>query len=213
MKNILIYGAGGFGKEVFCLLREANQFSNEWNFLGFLDDNLPLGTDLKFGLVVGGIDYLLNSTEQLHVVLAIGNPVSRELISQKINNKNIIFPNLIAPDFRALDQDSLKMGVGNIIFSKCSTSVDVSVGSFNIFNSQIAIGHDSHIGDYNTFLPGTKVSGSVHIGKSNNFGMNSAVLQNVRIGNRNKLGPLSVLTKSIKDDGTFIGSIAKKFAF
>ncbi len=213
MKDILIYGAGGFGKEVFCLLREVNENNFEWNFLGFLDDNLAVGTDLRFGKVVGGIEYLENCTEKTSVVLAIGSPNTRELIFNRIQNSNIDFPNLIAPDFRALDQESLTWGQGNIVFSKCSTSVDVSIGNFNIFNSQIAMGHDSQIGDYNTFMPGTKISGSVKVGKGNNFGMNCAVLQNIRIGDRNKLGPLSVLTKSISNDGTYIGSIAKKFAF
>jgi sugar O-acyltransferase (sialic acid O-acetyltransferase NeuD family) len=213
MKNILIYGGGGFGKEVFCLMREVNENNNQWNFLGFLDDNLASDTDLKFGKVQGGLKYLQNYPEPISVILAIGSPTTREVIFNSIKNPNVDFPNLIAPDFRALDTETLNWGQGNIVFSKCSTSVDVTIGDFNIFNSQIAMGHDAQIGDYNTFMPGTKISGSVKIGKGNNFGMNCAVLQNIRIGDRNKLGPLSVLTKSINNDGTYIGSIAKKFAF
>ena len=38
MRDIAIYGAGGFGKEVACLLNRINEVNHQWNLIGFFDD-------------------------------------------------------------------------------------------------------------------------------------------------------------------------------
>ena len=58
MKDIAIYGAGGFGRETACLLREINEVAPTWNFIGFFDDGLPAGTRNHQGETLGGIDAL-----------------------------------------------------------------------------------------------------------------------------------------------------------
>ena len=35
MRDIAIYGAGGFGKEVACLLNRINEVNHQWNLIGF----------------------------------------------------------------------------------------------------------------------------------------------------------------------------------
>ena len=35
VKDIAIFGAGGFGREVACLLRKINAVEPTWNFVGF----------------------------------------------------------------------------------------------------------------------------------------------------------------------------------
>ena len=37
MKDIAIYGAGGFGKEVACLIKRINEQEPTWNLIGFFD--------------------------------------------------------------------------------------------------------------------------------------------------------------------------------
>ena len=39
MKDIAIYGAGGFGKEVACLIKRINEQEPTWKLVGFFDDN------------------------------------------------------------------------------------------------------------------------------------------------------------------------------
>lgn len=38
MKDIAIYGAGGFGREVACMIKHINESADEpiWNLVGFL---------------------------------------------------------------------------------------------------------------------------------------------------------------------------------
>ena len=41
MKDIAIYGAGGFGREIACLIQMINKSEKKpkWNIVGFFDDN------------------------------------------------------------------------------------------------------------------------------------------------------------------------------
>ena len=59
MKDIAIYGAGGFGREVACLLRRINEQAPQWNLIVFFDDDITLiGTKNEYGEVLGGIEEL-----------------------------------------------------------------------------------------------------------------------------------------------------------
>lgn len=42
MKNLIIIGCGGFGREVAWLVERINEKEKHWNFLGFVDDALSL---------------------------------------------------------------------------------------------------------------------------------------------------------------------------
>lgn len=58
-KDIAIYGAGGFGREVACLLKRINAETDQrWNLVGFFDDGLEVGEANEYGKVLGGIEAL-----------------------------------------------------------------------------------------------------------------------------------------------------------
>ena len=40
MKEIAIYGAGGFGREVACLINRINEVEPAWNLVGFFDEDV-----------------------------------------------------------------------------------------------------------------------------------------------------------------------------
>lgn len=43
MKDIAIYGVGGFGREVLTLIQDINRQRHEWKIVGFFDDGYPKG--------------------------------------------------------------------------------------------------------------------------------------------------------------------------
>lgn len=207
-----IYGASGFGREVYCYLRDTMKAQNvNWDFIGFFDDGIPnISKYLKYGKIIGGIDTLNNWIEPLNILIAIADPYIRKGLFEKMTNNKIQFPNLIFSDVRIFDQESFSIGKGNIIFSKCSFSVDTIIGDYNIFNGSISMGHDSKIGNFNSFMPGSKVSGMVEIGNGNQFGMNSTILQNLRMGDFNKIAPNTMISKNIESNSTYFGTSLKK---
>lgn len=214
MKDIAIYGAGGMGREVACLLNIINgATNNSWNFIGFFDDGKNEGFENEYGKVIGDIERLNQWENPLSIVLAIGNPKSLKEVSEHITNPLISFPNIIAPGSIFLDTASLRLGKGNIICPMASISCNITIGDFNIFNWRISLGHDVNIGNYNTFMPEVKISGEVIIGDENLFGAGSFVKQQLKIGNNITLSPLSSLLTKPKSNSLYIGNPAKIMNF
>lgn len=214
MKDIAIFGAGGFGREVACLIKRINESLDEprWNFIGFFDDNEAL-KDLPvshFGTCLGGTTVLNAWNKQLAVVMAIGSSEVVKKIIEKITNRNVEFPNLIHPNFLISDPETFSIGKGNIIQGNCSATCNVTIGDFNIFNGSVVMGHDVNIGNYNTFMPAVRVSGEVKIGEYNFFGVGSIILQQIKIGNKIRLGAGSVLMTKPKEGYLYLGVPAKK---
>ena len=214
-KRIAIYGAGGLGREVAGGIQRINNAGRQqWDIVGFFDDNIPVGTQVShFGQVLGGIDELNAFDEPLALAIAVGSPMTRKQIHDRITNPNISFPNLIAPSFRVLDRQTFEIGEGNIIQDNCSVTCDVKIGSFNVMNGSNALGHDVNLGDFNVLMPGVRLSGEVTVGKCNLLGVDSIVLQRVKIGDNVTLGAGSVMMTKPKDGFTYIGVPAKKFDY
>lgn len=211
MKDVAIFGAGGLGREVACLLKRINSIEHQWNLIGFYDDGIPVGKTNEYGTVLGNVQDLVATKDNLAVAIAIGAPKTVKMIVDILSvNSRLYFPNLISPDFSISDIDNYEMGYGNIIQRNCTISCNVRVGNFNILNTGTGIGHDVIIGDFNSFMPAVKVSGGVTIGDCNFFGVGSIVLQQIKIGNSIKLGAGSVLMRKAKDNTLYLGNPAKK---
>jgi len=211
MKNIAIIGAGGFGKEVACIINKINETKPTWKLVGFFDDGMKNGSQVShFGKILGNTQDLNLWKDDLSIVFAIGNPKIIKMIVSSLSNKFLNFPNLIHPEVFFADRISLNLGKGNVVVRGCSFSVDVVVGDFNQFNSLSAIAHDVQVGSFNVFMPLTRVSGEVSIGSLNLFGIGSIILQKIKIGNRVKIAPSSVVMRKTKDDCFYMGNPAKK---
>ena len=212
MKDIAIFGAGGFGREVACMINRINlhaENEEKWNLVGFFDDATKLkGTRNEYGEVLGGIDILNSWSTPLSVALAIGTPEILKLLVSKITNPLVEFPNIIAPDVTYWDKDNVRIGRGNIICSQCILSTNVTIGDFNILNCCTVIAHDASLGNYNAIMPSVNISGGVQIGNENYFGVSSVVLQYLKIGNCTKIGANSTIFQKTKDGQTYIGNPA-----
>lgn len=214
MKDIAIYGAGGFGREIACLLKRINNESNgDWNLVGFFDDGVTVGSRNEYGEVLGNLDVLNSWAKPLSLVFAIGSPQIIAMLSSKITNPQINFPNIIAPDTLFLDKENVRMGIGNVFCSRCLISCNIEIGNFNTFNGYITIGHDTVIGNYNSIMPAVKISGGVKIGERNFIGVNSVILQYKSIGNDTTIGAGAIVLRNTKDGYTYIGNPATKIKY
>lgn len=210
MRDIAIFGAGGFGREVACLINRVNEAKPTWNLVGFFDDGIEKGTLIShFGTCLGGMEDLNNWSTPLDLCIAIGKGSTVEKIVGKITNPQVDFPNVIHPKVVFNDMKSLRMGKGNIIQANCSFSCDVIVGDFNVMNGSVVFGHDIIVGNYNSFMPAIRVSGEVKIGNSNFFGVGSIILQQITVKNNTTLAAGSVLMTKPKEGGLYIGVPAK----
>ncbi|MCR4768702.1 MAG: acetyltransferase [Bacteroidaceae bacterium] len=217
MKDIAIYGAGGFGREVACLINIINETiqndNDKWNIIGFFDDVKEKGAHNEYGVILGGLSDLNAWSKPLSVVIAIATPRILKKIINGVTNKLIDWPNIISPDVVFLDKNNFSIGKGNIICSRCFISCNVVIGNFNILNGYVTVGHDDKIGNYNCIMPGVRLSGELTIGDGNFFGVSSVVLQQLKIGNDITIGANSLILRKPKDGCTYVGNPAKKIEF
>lgn len=213
MKDILIYGFGGFGHEVACLIQHINAVTPSWNIVGYIDDNVEAETECRYGKVLGNIDMLNAWPTPVDVAIAVSSPKYLKEIPEKIINPIVDFPNIIAPNCFFFDKDTVRFGKGNIITFGCRMSCNIQFGDFNVLDGCISIGHDVIMGSYNMLFPEVRISGQTTIGDSNFFGARCFGAQCIKIGSNNRFGAGTFILRKIKDGATYMGNPAKKVDF
>ncbi len=211
MKDIIIIGSGGYGKEVKTVIDAINKISPTWNVTAFYDDAFTGNVAIIDGInCLGTIDDLISlNHEDLNLVFGIADRnVVNNVVDKFKNNNTIKFPNIIHPTVEI--NSGVVLGKGNVIVFGCFLSCDVILGDFNFFNTFVSIGHDTIIGNFNCLMPRTQISGYTVIGNHNFFGMNSALLQNKKIGNNNIINSYTFLTKNITNDRKYFGVPGKR---
>ena len=67
MKDIVIVGAGGFGREVKTIIDAINKSNKAYNFLGFYDDTIAKGTLINNFPILGNLKELDRQLQQVHL--------------------------------------------------------------------------------------------------------------------------------------------------
>jgi sugar O-acyltransferase (sialic acid O-acetyltransferase NeuD family) len=207
MRNIVIYGAGGFGRETALLMDQINHQSARWNVLGFCDDGKSKDELINNLPVLGGMDFLKEQREELSVVIAIADPAVREKIRQELNNSKLDFPALVHPSVAI--SETCNIGEGSIICSDVVMTVNVTIGSFTIVNLKCTLGHDCVLESFSSLMPAVNISGNVRLGKGVYVGAGAILLQGVSIGDRSLIGAGAVVNKSFEREKRIMGVPAR----
>lgn len=213
VKDIIIVGAGGLGREVTWLIERINQKQSEkWKILGFVDDGIEKDTVVQGYSVLGDVNYLLSVSTPTDVVCAIGNAGIRHRIIEKISkNGSLNFPNLMDPD--VIYPDSVHIGQGNIICAGTILSVNVKIEDFCLIDWNCTVGHEAEINSFVTLYPSVNVSGSTIIKDVTEIGTGSHIIQGKVIGGHSIIGAGSVVIRDIPDYCTAVGNPARPIKF
>lgn len=209
MKDLVIIGAGGFGREVQWLIERINAQEKTWNLVGYIDDGYDVGTLIDELPVIGNTEYLISYDRPLAVVCAIGSSKTRKKIIERIcQNPFLEYPNMIDPS--VLHSKRVRWGIGNIVCAYSIVMVDIDIGDFNIVNLDSKIGHDDRIGSFVTINPSVNVSGNVRVGDNSEIGTGCQIIQGKTIAENVIIGAGAVVTKDLLEAGTYVGVPAKK---
>jgi len=212
-EELVILGAGGFGREMVFIISEINRRFNRYKILGFVDNDLSLkGKTINGYPVLGDDIWLLNYQKKVNLVICIGNPKARERAVAKYSTRcNVVFPNIVADNAKC--SDDIKMGKGCIICFSAIITVNVTLGDFVLVMNNSVIGHDSVLADFSTILPSTTVSGNVSIGKHAEIGVGTNIIQQKSIGKNVIIGAGAVVVSDIPDNCTAVGVPAKPIKY
>lgn len=208
MKNIIIVGCGGFGKEVLWLIQRINNQTPLWKIIGYVDDAVEKGTKINNIPVLGNIDILTKINEETAIALAVGSTYIRKKIVEKISiNSKLYFPNLIDPSI--IYSKKIVFGKGNIICAGNIFTVNINIGDFNIINLACTIGHDVVFQSFITIFPGVNISGCVLIKNESEIGTGSSIIQGITIFEKTVIGAGAVVISDLPSKCTAVGIPAK----
>lgn len=209
LKDLIIVGAGGFGREVAWLAERINAQNPTWNLLGFIDD-----TAEKANAVIGGYP-VLGKIDTAHMypdayfVCAIGASQSRKAVIKKMGD--VKFATLIDPS--VLLSDRVAIGEGTIICAGTIITVDISIGNHVIINLDCTVGHDAVLNDYVTLYPSVNISGMTNIGECSEMGTGTQIIQGKNVGFGSIVGAGAVVVRDIPEKCTAVGTPAKPIKF
>jgi sugar O-acyltransferase (sialic acid O-acetyltransferase NeuD family) len=200
MNKLLIYGAGGLGREVAEFLLEQNA-----------DLEIEFVVDQTYfrNVQVDGHKLVLDTSiiKGDNIIIAIGDPVSRSRVSDKIT---------VAVQYKSLRHKTayvsknVLIGEGAIIAPGVVVSINCILGRHVLLNYNCTLGHDVQLGDFVSVFPGATISGNVVIGDRVTIGANSSIREGLRIASDIIVGMGAVVLHDLNEPGTYVGNPLRK---
>jgi sugar O-acyltransferase (sialic acid O-acetyltransferase NeuD family) len=206
--DIIIFGAGGSGRETAQLIDDINKECDTWNILGFIDDDEDItGKEYNKYKVLGNTEYLIKNIKRAtSVAIAINNPNIKKRIVKKLILEGFDFPVLIHPSVYLAD--NISIGKGVIIQANTTVSTNVQIADFVHINHQCGIGHDAEIGSYSSLYWNINLSGFSKISDGCILGTKTTVLQNITVGRGSITGSNTNVIRDIPENSVVVGNPA-----
>lgn len=210
LKELVILGAGGFGREASLLVEQINAAAGEaeLKLRGFIDeDQAKVGQLMRSYPVLGGWEYLSRLAQEVLAICVVGDPVSKKRMLAKGSECGCKYINLLDPALK-LSTD-ISLGEGVLINRGCLLTTNILIGNHVSINPGCGIGHDVVIGDYTTLMWRVNLSGNVTVGNGSLIGSGATVLQGLTIGSGVIVGAGAVVTKDLPAGCTAVGVPAR----
>ena len=209
MKELLIIGARGWGREVYNMLPYCIGYETEFTVKGFLDDK----ADALDGMP--GYPSIISSVEDYQpqpndvFVCAMGDAQWKRHYAEMIMAKGGKFINIIHKTVE-IERNST-IGNGCIICKQVGISCDTHIGDFVTIHAYAGVGHDAIIGNYCHLGVRAFMGGGSVLGESTVIQTNAIILPSVKVGNNCMVAAGAVVIRKVKDGTTVYGNPAKVF--
>lgn len=198
-RDIIIVGAGGFGREVAWTLERINASEETWRILGFADDDPEKSKGALDGYpMLGSVAQASSDYPGAAVFIAIGSNAIREKIYRQLRGHD--FPVLIDPSAEVAPTVDLRHGV--FIGPRAVVSVGVELGKFVLVNARAGVGHDSCLGDFSQVCPGATLSGHTTVGEHAFIASNACTCPGISVGAHAKIAAGTPAFKNVSEGET-----------
>ena len=211
-RTIAIIGAGGFGREVFLLVRRINESiaaDDRLDMVGWYDDKLAKGTIVDGRPVLGAVSDLRAESGVDSVALGVGDPVTKSKVADALAGVSLEYPVLIDPGVSILQDQNVRVAEGVVIAAGSKLTTNIDVGRFSMINLSCTVGHDAEIGEFCSVMPGVNISGECCLGSRVYVGTGASIINGVTIADGVTVGAGAVVTKDLAAGVTAVGVPAR----
>ncbi len=201
---LVIYCAGGFGREILDIAYRINSVSNRWEDILFLDDVLEPGTNVS-GISTQKFTDVMRLCGDSEFVIANGEPTARKILAEKIRDHRLA----ILCDPTVIISTTANIGNGLIVAPYSSIASYAKIGMNVAINTQSVVGHDVEIGDHSVISSMVNIGGGTTVGESSYLGMGAQIKERVKIGSNSIIGMGSIVYKDIPDGVIALGNPAR----
>ena len=209
MTNLIIIGAGGFGREMFGAAREAVGFGERFRIKGFLDGN-PAALDGFSGYpeIIGAPETYPVAPDDVFIT-ALGNIESRRRCAGMIEARGGVFIPVV--HLTASLGPNVVVGEGSFVAHNVVLTADVKVGRHSCVFHGSVIGHDTTLGDYSHVYSLVSIGGGVRVGEGASVFPGAKVVPRVDIGDGATVGIGSAVIRDVAPGITVFGTPAERF--
>ncbi len=206
MKDIIIVGAGGFGREVYYLIKAINEVAPRWNIKGFIND-IPVDLAAKkIDVPVIGTIKDWQPSENEVFAMGISSPAGKEKVAGILQAKGAVFETLIGP--YVLMNPNTFIGEGTVITYPSTIGDCAKIGRF-VHIAGSMVGQDAEIGDYSTTTGYANLTNAT-LGKRVFVGSHALVLNDRKVGDDAFVGAGSIVVRNVPAGATVFGNPARR---
>jgi sugar O-acyltransferase (sialic acid O-acetyltransferase NeuD family) len=197
---------GAANAEFAGLVRACQRAGENWNLVGYVDDDEEKhGKELPGGRVLGPIDALEEAALAGVLVLnSIGSPSVRQRLAERFGERMV---GLVHP---AVELWNDTCGRGMTVLQGAIVSPSASIGEHVLIQSNAYVAHDVVLGDYANVSPGVLVNGRCRVETRAFVGAGAVLLPDVVVGSDALVGAGSVVTKPVSPGSVVYGNPARQ---
>jgi sugar O-acyltransferase (sialic acid O-acetyltransferase NeuD family) len=204
--DVVIFGAGGLGREIYDTLLTINENRPAYTVHGFIDEIKAPGTVINGLAVLGGPEALEGMRGNVGVILGVALTEARRRLHLKYK-EDFAFPNVIHPT--AVVSSFATLGEAILIQSNCVVAANATIGDGTMMNAHSGIGHDARVGDYCSIMSYCDLAGGVVLGESSFVGTGAKVVPSTTIAPYCYLCAGAVVFKDVPAASKLMGNPAR----
>ena len=204
--NLLIIGAGGFGRELYAASLECRGCGSDFVPCGFLDARAgALDGFSGYPPVLGSPETYAPRGNDVFAV-ALGSVEARRRCAETLSAKGARFIALVHG--RANVGFNVEIGPGSYIAPGVSLTADVRIGAHVDVFHNTSVGHDTVIGDFAHIYAQCAIGGGGKVGKGARIFPGSTIVPRIKIGDGATVGAGSAVFLDVRDGETVMGNPA-----
>jgi sugar O-acyltransferase (sialic acid O-acetyltransferase NeuD family) len=203
-KKLFIFPSSGNGLEALDCL------SDEYQFMGFIDDDLQKQKTTVVGHTVFPREILLQHPDS-YLLAVVGGPLNYLKRAEIINSFQLPvtrFAQLIHP--KAIISKYATIGYNTLIMAGVVVNIDATLNNHVIIMPNTVIHHEVLIEDYTIIGSGVIIAGNTHIGNNCYVASGSNLTNSISVGEKTMIGLGSNVLNDVESHQKIAGNPARK---